>query len=445
VDILTLVAATGGTLTTIAAFIVALSIIVFVHEFGHYIVARWSGIHAEAFSLGFGPVLAKWRDRRGTQWQIAALPLGGYVRFAGDAGPASNADGAALAGMSDAERRATLAGAPLWARTATVAAGPAFNFALSILVFAGFFMVSGVARDEPTIGQIRPLPADIVNELRPGDVAISVDGVTTPDLTTLLYTDFGPGADLAWRIDRDGDLLTVTGPNPRLPVVDSVQPGAPAFVAGMRQGDVIRAIDGAPIGSFPELQARVAVAGAGGGPITVTVWRDGETRDFSLSPRMQDIPAEDGWEQRALIGISVQPFFAPVTDTPGPLAALWLGTTQVWSVIAMSLDGLWHMITGAISSCNLQGPIGIAELSGAAAKQGVGDFVWLIAVLSTAIGFLNLFPIPVLDGGHLVFYGWEAVRGRPPAARVQQGLMAAGLALILALMVFALSNDLFCP
>lgn len=444
-DILTLAAATGGTLTTIAAFVVALSIIVFVHEYGHYIVARWSGIHSETFSIGFGPVLAKWTDRRGTQWQIAALPLGGFVKFRGDAGPASNPDSGALQGMDAAESRATMAGAPLWARAATAAAGPVFNFILSILVFAGFFMATGVARDAPVIGEMRPLPPGIVNELQPGDRVLSVAGVETPDLDTLLFSDFGDAAALSYRVARGDTRLTVTGPNPRLPVVDAVQAGAPADRAGLRRGDVVRAIDEAAIGSFPELQDRVTSAGADGTPITVTLWNDGETRQATLAPRMQDVPSGDGWEQRALIGISVQPFFDPVTDMPGPLAALGMGVAQVWSVVALSLDGLWHMITGAISSCNLQGPIGIAELSGAAAEQGIGDFIWLIAVLSTAIGFLNLMPIPVLDGGHLVFYAYEAVRGRPAPPRVQNALFIAGAAAILTLMVFAVSNDLFCP
>jgi regulator of sigma E protease len=445
VDILSFAAATGGTLITIAAFVVALSIIVFVHEYGHYIVARWSGIHAEAFSLGFGPVLVKWHDKRGTQWQIAALPLGGFVRFKGDAGPGSDKDDAAIAEMSETERRATLAAAPLWARTATVAAGPAFNFLMSIIVFAGIFMVIGVARDAPIIDEMRPVPSAIANELQPGDRVISAAGVATPDLETLMFGDFGTDAEVTYAIDRGGDRLMVTGPNPRLPVIDTVQPGAPADDAGLRRGDVISAIDGTPIGSFAQLQETVAASGAQGASVDLTVWRDGAAETVTLTPRMQDIPAGDGWEQRPLIGIAAQSFFDPATDTPGLLRALWMGMNQTWSIVTMSLDGVWHIVTGAISSCNLQGPIGIAELSGAAAQQGLGDFIWLIAVLSTAIGLVNLFPIPVLDGGHLVFYGYEALRGRPPPPRVYQLLTALGLAAILTLMVFAVSNDLFCP
>jgi len=182
-----------------------------------------------------------------------------------------------------------------------------------------------------------------------------------------------------------------------------------------------------------------------------TVWRprgagQGTELEFALAPRSVDLPdGEGGFVTRWLIGMTGGLIFTPATSAPGPFEALQTGATQTLFIIESSLSGLWHMITGAISSCNLSGPIGIAETSGAAASQGVQSFIWFIAVLSTAVGLLNLFPIPVLDGGHLVFHAYEAISGRPPSDGALRVLMTAGLTLMLGLMVFALTNDIFCP
>ena len=436
----------GGFAMTLLAFIVALSIIVFVHEFGHYIVGRWCGIGAEVFSVGFGPVLASRRDSRGTRWQIAALPFGGYVKFLGDADAASGKDAEALARMDAETRGRTMHGAPLWARSATVAAGPVANFILSVLVFGGIFMVSGLATESPVVGKLKPLPPSIEIGLEPGDRILAIDGVETPDYVA--FYNYGADAEpepvKRYRVLRDGDEMVVDGPYPLLPLVESVSPKSAALDAGLRVGDVITAVDGAPMTAFHQLQE--SVRGAGETPLDLTVWRGGEMLSFALSPKRVDMPdPEGGWQTRWLIGISGGTFFEPETYTPGPIEALGLGAERTWGVVTGSLSGLWHMITGAISSCNLQGPIGIAETSGAAASQGIQSFVWFIAVLSTAVGLLNLFPIPVLDGGHLVFYGYEAIFGQPPSDTALRVLMAIGLALILSLMVFGLTNDLFCP
>jgi regulator of sigma E protease len=183
-----------------------------------------------------------------------------------------------------------------------------------------------------------------------------------------------------------------------------------------------------------------------GAPVDLKVWRAGDSFPMTLTPRSADVPTADGgFEQRYLIGVTGGLFFTPETVTPGPFSALAIGVDQTFHIIRQSLSGLYHMITGAISTCNLSGPVGIAETSGAAASQGFVSFIWFIAVLSTAVGLMNLFPVPVLDGGHLVFHAYEAVTGRPPSDRALQVLMAGGLALIITLMLFALTNDLFCP
>lgn len=444
-ELISLIPSFGSFAWTIIAFVIALSIIVAVHEYGHYIVGRWTGIHAEVFSLGFGPVLFSRVDSRGTRWQFAALPFGGFVKFLGDANAASGKDGEAIDQLTPEQRRATMHGAPLWARAATVAAGPVFNFALSILVFAGFFLVNGVATDTPVVGKLKPLPFE-GQSLLPGDKILAMDGTPTPDMTSFVEatTALTPSASVEYLVDRQGATLTVPGPFPMPPIADGVQPQSAAQDVGLEPGDVILAIDGVQITAFEEL--RDTVGASDGKPLLMTVWRNGATFEAALVPRRMDIPkTEGGFETRWLIGMNGGLAFTPQTRTPGALELIGLSTGETWRIVKTSLSGLGHMISGAISSCNLRGPIGIAESSGAAATQGVASFILFIAMLSTAVGLMNLFPIPVLDGGHLVFHAYEAVTGKPPSDKALRLLMSLGLAALLTLMVFALGNDIFCP
>ncbi|MFC6687460.1 RIP metalloprotease RseP [Jhaorihella thermophila] len=449
-DIVSLIPQTGGLIWTIAAFVVALSIIVAVHEYGHYIVGRWSGIKAEVFSIGFGPVLWSRTDRHGTRWQIAALPFGGYVKFLGDANAASSPDSKAIAEIwkeNPDELRHTMQGAPLWARTATVAAGPVFNFILSIVIFAGVFMVRGVATEPLTVGEIVPMP-QAGYELRVGDEILGIEGVPTPSFSDpkawKAFTDGIPKKPvLDYRVRRDGHELTVKGPYLFPPYVQQVVPRSAAMDSGLRPGDLILAVDGRPIFAFDQIKEVVETSD--GKPMLLDVWRDGKTLRFTLTPRRTDEPLPDGGFQTVWrIGVVGGMAITPATEMAGPIEALIAGVAQTWTIITGSLSGLWHMITGAISTCNISGPIGIAETSGAMASQGAQSFVWFIAVLSAAVGLLNLFPIPALDGGHLLFYAYEAVTGKPPSDAALRVLMAIGIALILSLMVFSLGNDLFC-
>lgn len=439
-----LIPAFGSTATTLLAFIVALSIIVFVHEYGHYIIGRLSGIRAEVFSIGFGPRLAAWRDRNGTLWQVAALPLGGYVRFLGDADAASAGPGRAVPG----HERETLEGAPLWARFATVSAGPVFNFVFATVVFAGFALVQGMPVERVVVGELAPMPPGVGAGLRPGDEVLAVGGQPVeawPDLFALTAT-LPPAPAHTWTVRREGRVIGVEGPDPMPARIGGVAPGGAAAQAGLRAGDVILAIGGEPVARFDDLRAHVEAAE--GRPIDLRIWREGaDESDVTLTPRQQDLPrAEGGFERRWLIGVTAAgSYFEPAMRRAGPLEALDFGLGQTWNVIASSFTGMAAMISGQIGSCNLGGAISIAETTGQAAAAGLGGFVWWIAILSVAIGFLNLLPIPVLDGGHLAFYTWEAVTGRPPAARVARWLTTAGLALVLTLMIFGLSNDLFCP
>lgn len=434
----------------IAAFVLALSVIVAIHECGHYIVGRWSGIHADVFSLGFGPVLASRVDKHGTRWQVALLPFGGFVKFAGDANAASGKDEEAMADAEadPARLRATMHGAPLWARAATVAAGPIFNFALSILIFTAVLLSTGVSRDPITVDTLWPLPVT-ERGLQSGDTLVSINGEIFPNSDdTAAYAAFLDAVPLEPTLEygvlRDGDDVTVRGAFLRPPLVIGVSPQSAAMGAGLEIGDVITAIDGAPIFAFDQLKD--VVEGGNGETLALTVWRSGETLDMTLTPKRVDEPqAEGGFATQWRIGIAGGLAFETAKHTPGVGEAVWMGVEQTGRIITGSLSGLGHMITGAISTCNLSGPIGIAQTSGAMASQGAQSFIWFIAVLSTAVGLLNLFPVPALDGGHLVFYAYEAVTGKPPSDKALRVLMTMGLAMVLTLMVFALGNDLFCP
>jgi regulator of sigma E protease len=446
-DIAALLPQFGSLIWTLLAFVVALSIIVAIHEYGHYIVGRWSGIDADVFSLGFGPVLFSRVDKRGTKWQFALLPLGGYVKFKGDSNASGGKDDEAMARLSDTERRRTMNGAPLWARAATVAAGPAFNFALSILIFTAVLMFRGEVMDPVKVGELRAVPGQ--NELQVGDILLEIEGVDLPaygesSSFQSFLDDLPLQEHLNYTVQRGDSTLVVEGPYVYPPVATQIIPRSAADDAGFRAGDIIITVDGAPIYAFEQL--REAVEGSEGATLTLEVWRDGDIRVLEMTPRRTDEPQQDGsFETNYRIGIVGGMFFEPDTEMTGPVSAFVSGVQQTGRIIDGSLSGLWYMITGAIGTCNLSGPIGIAETSGSMASQGTTNFIWFIAVLSTAVGLLNLFPIPVLDGGHLVFHAYEAVTGKPPSDKALRVLMAMGLTLLLSLMLFALYNDIFCP
>lgn len=435
--------ALGGTAWAAVFFIIALSIIVAIHEYGHYIVGRWSGIHAEVFSLGFGPVLFSTVDRRGTKWQVAAIPFGGYVRFLGDA-DASSVRQVEPVGLTAAQRRRTMAGAPLWARTATVAAGPIANFLLTFVVLGGLLLFTGIVREEPTIGRLLPIPAQ--QTLQEGDVVLAMGGKPTPDSAAFgdVLMDLPRTPTVAVTVRRDGQDITLDAPNPGLPLISAVTVKSAAIDAGIQAGDVILRAGGRDLVTFSDLQD--VVFNSEGQPVPLTVWRDGQTFDLTLTPRRRDIPTADGsgFETKWMMGIASGLPFEMATRAPGPWEAVKLTSWQMWNQTATTFQGLWQMIVGKISTCSMSGVIGMAEIMGDAAKAGWQSFVTMLSVLSLGVGILNLLPIPVLDGGHLVFYAYEAVAGRPPSDRVLRRLMAAGLALLLSMMAFALWNDVTC-
>ncbi|MFV0475172.1 MAG: RIP metalloprotease RseP [Pikeienuella sp.] len=425
-------------------FLIVLGVVVFVHEYGHYIVGRWVGIRAEVFSIGFGPELAHWRDRRGMRWRIGALPLGGYVKFAGDMNAASaGVDQEAIRRMSAEERRGAFHLAAVWRRALTVLAGPVANFILSIAVFSVFAMMAGREVNEPVIGSIRA-DANADLGLMAGDRVIAVDGERVESFTDLLAAlarvDGRPAKAL---VDRGAGEQLVDILYVRPARVDEVIPGGAGAEAGLKPGDVITAVDGTPTPNFETLRERIA--GSGGGALSLDVSRGEERLILSMTPQMVETAGPDGEiERRPMIGVRNASFggVEPVVETANPLEAIRYGAARTWAIITGSLGYIGDMISGAADSSQLGGPIQIAKVSGQAAEQGIESLAMMIALISTSIGLINLFPVPVLDGGHLVFYALEAIRGKPLRAKWQEIGNGVGFGMIMLLMVFATYNDL---
>ena len=442
-DLMTDLPLVGPLLTTVVPFVAVLSIVVFVHEYGHYIVGRWCGIGAEAFSVGFGREIVGWTDRRGTRWRIGILPLGGYVKFLGDSdASSSHVDPAALARLDPEQRRHSFHTASVGRRALTVVAGPMANFLLSIVIFAGVALSQGAPVRGPVVGEIAAdANPDFAEALAPGDRVLSLDGQTLEDFAALqaalLASD---GAEQVARVlRRDGREETVTVSFRPPARVDAVVPGGAADEAGLQPGDVVKAIDGEPIDGFGALQ-RVTAASRGNA-LLLTVQRGAQTFDVSLTPRLEN--PEDP-TSRPLLGIQKQGTeLLPLVEPVGPISAVGFGVARTWQIIVVSLTGLAEVVTGAQKAEEvLGGPIRIAEVSGEAASRGLGVFIGLIAVLSTSIGLINLFPIPILDGGHLMFYAIEKVRGAPLREKWMELGNRIGLALVLMLMLFATFNDI---
>ena len=416
----------------IVAFVAVVSIVVTVHEFGHYLVGRMSGIAARVFSIGFGATLWSRVGRNGTTWRIAALPLGGYVKFA-----AQDDD-------APAESGSTFEDAPLWARVATVAAGPAFNFAFALAVLAAAAMVQGRTAEPITVADLKPMPVAGV-ALAPGDRIESVAGraLSLGDGLGELVRELPHEPLFDYRIVRAGRAMTVRGPHPLPPLIERVAPRSAALKAGFEKGDVILAVDGDPIASFRQLKE--IVEDSGGRTLQTRVWRGGAILDIALTPKRVDVPlAQGGFETAWRIGIGGGLAFGAAREPVGPVDATLQAARAVWRTLEVSVSGLYNVVTGGISLCNITGPVGLASISADVAADGPGDFARFIALVSIAIGLVNLLPVPVMDGGHLALFAWEAASGRRPGERARRWLAAFGMALILGLGLFALANDLAC-
>jgi regulator of sigma E protease len=353
----------------VVPFLFVLTVVVFVHELGHFLIARWCGVRVLVFSIGFGRELVGLTDRHGTRWKIAAVPLGGYVKFFGDENVASVPDRASVEAMSDAERNESFFHQPLGKRAAIVAAGPIANFILAVVIFAAVFAVYG----------------------RPDNVAR----------------------------------------------VEAVEANSAAATAGFQPADVVVAINDQPIRSFTEMQRVVRAHPEQ--KIAVTIERDGRLLTLAAVPALKEVPDNFGKVHRfGILGIQGPRDRIKV----GPLEAVGYGAQETWSIVDETFSYLYRMVTGRESADQLGGPVGIALMSGEAAKLGFDVLIRWVAAISVSIGLLNLFPIPLLDGGHLLFYGLEGLRGRPLSERTQEIGFRIGFAIVLMLLVFATYNDI---
>ncbi len=354
-------------------FLFVLTVVVFFHELGHFLVARWCGVGVKTFSIGFGPELFGWNDRKGTRWRVALIPLGGYVKFVGDENAASTPDREALQTMSSAERAISFPAQPVAARAAIVAAGPIANFILAIAIFSVVFAVAG--------------RMDIV------------------------------------------------------PRVGTVSAGSAAETAGIRQDDLIVSIEGRPIESFMDIMRVVSVRAEM--PTAIVVERDGKKIDLSVTPRAFEEKSRFGVQRRGLLGIQASRDPADrVVRQFSPIGAFGAGVAETWFIVERTGSYIAGLVTGRESASQLGGPLRVAQISGEVAEVGFLALLNLAALLSVSIGLLNLMPIPMLDGGHLVFYAAEAARGRPLSERAQDIGFRIGLAIVLALMIVSTWNDI---
>ena len=436
----------GNLLITVVAFILCLSVIVFVHEFGHYYVGKLGGIHAEVFSIGFGPVLLSLNDKNGTKWQISAVPLGGYVKFLGDKNSASAPQIEINSGNRDSNlSRKTMHGAPLWARFMTVAAGPLFNFLFSGLIFFTIYMNQGVTKFPITVEKVFDSP--YYKQLEQDDIIRSINGLRVDEnleRVDNLFKNSRSAEEFTYVVERNGHIITIENVIQNPPRIAQVLPKSAAIAAGLKNGDFILSINSEKITNFNKIKS--FVESSEGGALQVEFWRKGEIRKTQLKPLVVDVPAEGGGFDRIYrIGIVGDYFpFEPLTQKQSIFTALRSSVESVYLIMEGSVKGLYHILFGNISTCNLSGPISIAETSGQMVKQGGVNYLWFIAVLSTAIGMINLFPIPVLDGGHLLFFTIEALTGKKPDPKIVNTFMTIGLVLLITLMLFSILNDVFC-
>ena len=436
----------GNFILTVLAFILCLSVIVFVHEFGHYFIGKISGIHAEVFSIGFGPVITSFYDRNGTKWQVAALPLGGYVKFLGDKNASRSSRQITTPPKDPNFMRKSMHGAPLWARFLTVAAGPVFNFIFSGLIFFAIFMSQGIIKFPLMVDKLFDAPYD--QKLRKDDIVRSINGVEIKDnlhdFNSLIEDSLSNGT-LTYVIEREAKLITVDQVTQNPPRITQVLPKSSAISAGLEKGDFILSINKNGITNFSQIKQ--IVEASQGEVLQVEYWREGTIYETELKPLIVDVPTENGGFERIYrIGIvSDYLSFQPAKTKQSISLALTSSIASIYLIMEGSVKGLYHILFGNISSCNLSGPISIAETSGQMVKQGSMSYLWFIAVLSTAIGMINLFPIPVLDGGHLMFFTVEAIIGKKPNETIVNTFMTFGFVLLVGLMLFSLFNDFLCP
>jgi len=359
-------------LAWVLPFLIVLGLVVFIHELGHFLIARLNGVAVETFSIGFGPEIAGFYDKQGTRWRVAWVPLGGYVKFLGDENAASMPSHEAAANVSPADRARMFQFKPVGARAAVVAAGPIANFLLAIVIFSGLFMAYGKTVVEPR--------------------------------------------------------------------VDEVVAGSPAAEAGFQPGDLVVSIDGNEIESFQDMVRIVGLSA--GQSLEIVVERNKERVGLAATPELVETESRFGTAKIARLGIrGASDRSTVVVKSYGPVEAVGQSFKETYFWLKQPIIFIGELVSGRASADQLGGPVRIAQMSKEVASIGIPELLRWTAIISISIGLINLFPIPVLDGGHLVFYGIEAIRGRPLNEKAQEIGFRIGMALVLMLMVFVTWND----
>lgn len=459
-ELLSLLGAKGGWLLGyVIPFLFVLTVVVFFHELGHFWVARRCGVKIDAFSVGFGPELFGFNDKHGTRWRFAAIPLGGYVRFHGDDSAASTPDLQKIQKMSAAEKKISFFHQPVRNRAAIVAAGPIANFILAVVIFAGVLYGIGRTMTTPILEVVRAGSPAQAAGLVAGDRVISINGKQIDGYEDLIrITSLSAGEKLNFVVERKGKDVAATVTPARREIKDNfgsthrigdigvsrwpsranaIRPNSAAMEAGMQPGDLIVSIDGKPIEAFEDLPRIVSTAL--GKKLTLVVQRGNQRLTLYATPKPHPNNPKLG-----ILGIENP---SKPEDSfrkrYGVIDSIGLGFSETWFVIERTMAYIGGIIVGKESIDQLGGPIRIGQVAGEVAAQSFYDLLRLTAVLSVSIGLLNLFPVPLLDGGHLLFYAIEAIRGRPLSERAQEYGFRIGLAFVMLLMIVATWNDIF--
>lgn len=442
-------------MTTIVAFIVVIGLLILIHELGHFLMARWAGVGVERFSIGFGPVLLRRRGKE-TEYCLSVIPMGGYVKMMGEENPLEGGG----SGTVDPAKSFSLK--PLWARALIVFAGPGMNFILAAAILAGVFVVQGRPVLPSVLGRIEPGGPAAQAGLRTGDRVVAAEGRPVAyweDLFKVVLGAQGETIQLVIVRGTEEHKVALTpartkvrdifgderetwdlGARPYTPAkIGEVLTGYPAAQAGLRPGDKVTALDGIPIPSWDDLAEEIRKRP--GRSVRLTVERGGQTFTLTITPQPTKERGPAG-EEIEVGRIGISPVTAVAFVRSNPLVAIGEGVVRTVEMTSLTAVGLWKLITGQLPVSTIGGPIQIAVSAGEQARQGITSLAFFTAVISVNLALLNLLPVPILDGGHLLFFAIEAVLGRPLSLRKREVAQQIGFFLLLLLMVFAVYNDL---
>jgi regulator of sigma E protease len=443
--------------TTIVSFVIVIGILILIHELGHFLVARWTGVGVERFSIGFGPVLLRWRGKE-TEYCLSAIPMGGYVKMLGEENPLEG--GAAL----PYDPKKAFALKPLWARFLIVFAGPGMNFVLAAVIVAAVLATAGRPVWPAVVGRVVESSPSATAGLRSGDTIVAVNGLAVKyweDVDRAVSASNARPLELS--VKRGGSTLTVTvtpqqttiqdpilretkqtwdiGAGPQsVPQISSVGPGSPAASAGLQPGDVVLSIAGRRVFTAEDLVQ--TIRSRPGEPLPIEIEREGRRITLTVTPNAEEEKTPTGamvkvGRIQAGIGSKAVSFVAY-----DPIRAVYYGAAWTMDMTVMTVKGFWKLVVGSIDRSNIGGPIQIASMAGQQAREGFGPLAMFTAIISVNLAVLNLLPVPMLDGGHLLFFVIEGVLGRPLSLRKREAAQQLGFVLLMLLMVYALYNDL---